>query len=95
MALLRAMPTADEIARRIRHQSAGTVIVDICRDLGIDTAHPLWNEIRNAIIAYDGSLSRLLGLWMARMTGLFVPPPQAEPARQACAGPLPASTAPS
>lgn len=95
VALLRAMPTADEIARRIRHQSAGTVIVDICRDLGIDTAHPLWNEIRNAIIAYDGSLSRLLGLWMARMTALFVPPPQAEPARQAWAGPLPASTAPS
>ena len=94
-ALLRAMPTAEEIAHRIRHQSAGTVIVDICRDLGIDTAHPLWNEIRNAIIAYDGSLSRLLGLWMARMTALFVPPPQTEPARQAWGGPFPASTAPS
>jgi hypothetical protein len=93
--LLRAMPTADEIARRIRHQSVGTVIVDICQDLGIDTTHPLWPEIRDAIIAYDGSLARLLRLSMARMTALFVPPPQAGPAPQAWAGTLPASTAPS
>lgn len=94
-ALLRAMPTAEEIARRIRHQSAGTVIVDICQDLGIDTTHPLWPEIRDAIIAYDGSLARLLRLSMAQMTALFVPPPQTEPAPRAWAGPLPASTAPS
>ena len=94
-ALLRAMPTADEIARRIRHQSAGTVIVDICRDLGIDTTHPLWPEIRNAIIAYGGSLARMLRLWMAQMTALFVPPPHAGPVQQAWADPLPASTAPS
>ncbi len=89
------MPTADEIARRIRHQSSGTVIVDICRDLGIDTTHPLWPEIRNAIIAHGGSLARMLRLWMAQMTALFVPPPHAGPAQQAWADPLPASTAPS
>ena len=63
-ALLRALPSAEEIAAHVRNRSAGAVIVEICRDLGINATHPLWNEIRDAIIAYDGSLSRMLKLWL-------------------------------
>lgn len=62
-ALLRALPTEQEIAAMIRRRPAGAVIVDICRDLGIDTTHPLWRQIRDAIIAYDGSLARMLQAW--------------------------------
>lgn len=65
-ALLRGLPTAEEIAARIRGRTAGDVIVEICRDLGIDTSHPLWPEIRNAILFYDGSLAKTLTIWMER-----------------------------
>lgn len=65
-ALLRGLPSAQDIAAHVRNRSAGTVIVEICRDLGIDTTHPLWPQIRDAIIAYDGSLSRMLKYWMSR-----------------------------
>lgn len=70
-ALLRALPTAQEIAAHVRARSAGAVIVEICRDLGIDATHPLWRDIRNAIIAYDGSLSRMLKLWMGQATAFL------------------------
>ena len=89
------MPTADFVGLALGQLISGAVIVEICRDLGIDATHPLWRDIRNAIIAYDGSLSRMLRLWMAQMTALFVPPPHAGPVQQAWADPLPASTAPS
>jgi hypothetical protein len=70
-ALLRGVPSAQEIAAHIRNRSAGAVIVEICRDLGIDTTHPLWPNIRDAIIAYDGSLARMLKLWMGRASAFL------------------------
>lgn len=94
-ALLRALPTAEEIAARIRHRTTGAVIVEICRDLGIDATHALWPQIRDAIIAYDGSLARMLTIWMSRASALIATLSQDAPARQAWAGPLPASAAPS
>ena len=70
-ALLRGLPSAQDIARLIRGRRPGAVIVEICRDLGIDASHPLWPEIQLAIIQYDGSLARLLRFWMARFPALL------------------------
>ena len=65
-ALLRGLPSAQEIAARLRGRTAGEVIVEICRDLGIKPSHPLWLDIRDAIIRYDGSLAKLLLVWVNR-----------------------------
>lgn len=54
--LLGALPSAREIAARIRNRPAGAVIVEICRDLGITMEHPLWPEIRDAIRYHGGNL---------------------------------------
>lgn len=100
-ALLRGLPSAQEIADHVRNRSAGAVIVEICRDLGIDTTHPLWPNIRDAIIAYDGSLSRMLKLWMERASAyLATLPPDAlswstpAPPWQAWGRPLATTTGP-
>ena len=96
-ALLRAMPSAEEIAERIRHRAPGAVIVEICRDLGIHADHPLWPEIRDAIILHDGSLARMVRVWMDRMS-IFMAALMAQPSPDASSrgwgGPLPASTGP-
>lgn len=96
-ALLRAMPSAEEIAERIRNRAPGAVIVEICRDLGIHADHPLWPEIRDAIILHDGSLARMVRVWMDRMA-IFIAAVMARPSPDASScgwsGPLPASTGP-
>lgn len=71
--LLANMPSAEAIAAQIRHRSAGAVIVDICRDLGIDTTHPLWPAIRDAIIGHNGSLARMVTFWVGRLAVLLAP----------------------
>jgi hypothetical protein len=53
---LARMPTAEQIAAEIRHRPVGAVIADICRDLGIMADHPLWRELRLAVILHGGSL---------------------------------------
>jgi hypothetical protein len=53
------LPTPSEIAAQVRRRPVGAVIADICRDLGIVPAHPLWHEISIAIIANNGSLAAL------------------------------------
>ena len=73
--LLANMPSAEAIAEQIRHRSAGAVIVDICRDLGIDTTHPLWPAIRDAIIGHNGSLARMVTFWIDRLRVLLRPSP--------------------
>ena len=100
-ALLRGLPSAQEIAAHVRSRRAGAVIVEICRDLGIDTTHPLWPDIRDAIIAYDGSMARMLKFWMARASAFLATLPQAAlswpvpaPPWQAWGKPLAASTGP-
>ncbi len=77
-ALLRGLPSAEEIAARIRRRPAGAVIVEICRDLGIDTQHPLWRDIQMAIIAFDGSLVRLVNVWTTQ-AGSFMAARMANP----------------
>ena len=63
-ALLAALPTAQEIAVRVRRRPIGCVIADICSDLGIDTAHPLWREVREAFAHHGnaGFLDLIRGL---------------------------------
>jgi len=58
--LLGALPSAKEIAARLRKRRPGAVIVEICRDLGIDYRHELWREIQDAITHHGGSLATVL-----------------------------------
>ena len=54
------LPTVAEIAAQVRRRPVGAVIADICRDLGIMPAHPLWRELQRAIIDNDGNLATLV-----------------------------------
>ena len=56
---LAALPTAEQIAAEVRRRPVGAVIADICRDLGIMADHPLWRELRLAVILHGGSLTGL------------------------------------
>ena len=47
-AILAALPTAEEIAERLRTRSLSTVLAEICSDLGIVPADPLWREVVDA-----------------------------------------------
>ncbi len=71
------LPTAQEIAERLRHRPAGAVIVEICRDLGIGTSHPLWPEIQRAIIRFGGNPLHLLRVWHQRIETLATRHPDA------------------
>ena len=57
---LALVPTAEEIAAALRHRPAAAVIADICRDLGITPAHPLWGEVMMVITEHGGNCIRLL-----------------------------------
>jgi hypothetical protein len=59
-AALANLPSAREIAERIRHRPIGEVIVDICCDLGIGPNHPFWREVQMAVITSGGMLMRLV-----------------------------------
>jgi hypothetical protein len=54
------LPTAEQIAAEIRRRPIGAVIADICRDLGILPSHPLWHDVRLAMIRHGGSYVRLV-----------------------------------
>jgi hypothetical protein len=64
--LLRGLPTAREIARRVRGRPIGAVIQEICRDLGISGEHPLWDDVLRAITCHGGSRARMLEAVFAR-----------------------------
>jgi hypothetical protein len=51
--------TPEQIARQVRSRPIGAVLTEICRDLGIHKGHPLWWELFDAIIRYDGALARM------------------------------------
>jgi hypothetical protein len=59
-ALLAQMPTPEQIAAEIRRRPIGEVIADICRDLGIIPAHPLWDELAQAILRERGRYAALV-----------------------------------
>jgi hypothetical protein len=64
--LLATLPTPDQIAAKVRRQSIGAVLADICRDLGIAPSHPLWRDLHLAITLYDGNYVRLFNGWLNR-----------------------------
>jgi hypothetical protein len=57
--LLANLPTPEQIAAKVRRQSIGVVLADICRDLGIPPSHPLWGELHLAINQYGGNWLRM------------------------------------
>ena len=65
-ALADHLPTSDQIAAAVRRRPIGTVIADICRDLGISPSHKLWRELTLAIARHGGSTARLLGYILDR-----------------------------
>jgi hypothetical protein len=89
------LPTAEQIAAKVRRQAIGVVLADICRDLGIAPSHPLWNELRSAINAFGGNYIRLVADTLNRafpmahiMTRLKARP--VDPPEPAGTGPPPA-----
>ena len=56
---LAPLPTPEQIAAEVRRRPIGSVIADICRDLGILPTHPLWQELSVAIVWHGGSFNRL------------------------------------
>lgn len=56
-----ALPlTPEQFAAQVRRRPIGAVLADICRDLGILPCHPLWRELRQAIVKYEGNVTRLI-----------------------------------
>jgi hypothetical protein len=72
-ALLAHMPTPEQIAAEIRRRPIGEVICDICRDLGIVPAHPLWRELQHAIIREGGRYAALVIDILKRPSRLPIP----------------------
>ena len=58
-ALLARLPTDREIAAMIRYRPIGSVILDICADLGINLQHPLWPEVKRVLYRH-GAQERAL-----------------------------------
>jgi hypothetical protein len=85
------LPTEAEIAAWVRRRPIGAVIADICRDLGILPSHPLWRELRHAIMGEGGGYARLVIEIIHRGTKLIA---NAWPASAAMTPPVPASTGP-
>jgi hypothetical protein len=75
-----SLPTPEQIAAKVRCQSIGAVITDICRDLGICPNHPLWRELQALIEEYRGNYARLVIEILDRPSlTLFESPPTAAP----------------
>jgi len=79
------MPTAEEIAAALRGRPAASVIADICRDLGIVPAHPLWNEVMLVVAGHGGGFGRFFKDVMARVLRRLTAPP--DPDAQGWAAP--------
>lgn len=59
-----SLPTAEEIAARLKGRPAGSVITEICRDLGIDARHPLWPELNELLRwCHPFNLWRMMEAW--------------------------------
>ena len=78
---LAQLPTAEQIAALVRRQPIGAVIAAIYRDLGIPPSHPLWLDVKQAMLEFGGSLARLLRDILDRAFPLH--PPPAAPAPRA------------
>lgn len=94
---LARLPTPAQIAEEVRRRPVGDVIADICCDLGIRPEHPLWQELRLAIIQYDGNLVRFFKAVWPRTDaapGAQIDAPRAMPASASPQSSAPASTGP-
>jgi hypothetical protein len=83
------LPTADQIAAKVRCQPIGAVIADICRDLGISPNHPLWRELQELIREHRGNYTSLVielldRPWLFRSESEPTAPPT-DPPTPACA----------
>ena len=47
-AILAALPTAEELAEQLRTRSLSAILFDICSDLGLAPADPLWRNVVDA-----------------------------------------------
>ena len=88
---LERLPSAEEIAADVRRRPIGAVIADICRDLGILPSHPLWREIRLAVMGHGGNSVALFMDIMRRVLPVRGLDPTGAPPRL----PAPAGTGPS
>lgn len=66
-ALLLGLPSAEDIAERLRRQPIGAVLADLCLDLGINGTHPLWRDLHAAILCHGGNVTHLMDVWRQRM----------------------------
>jgi hypothetical protein len=76
---LALVPTAQQIAAALRHRPVGAVIADICRDLGIVPAHPLWREVMLVITEHGGSITKLFKATVDRVCARFADLSEVEP----------------
>jgi hypothetical protein len=91
------MPTAEEIAAALRHRPAAAVIADICRDLGIVPAHPLWGEVMAVLSEHGGGFVKYfknvmdrMCLWLTARAAIYAearPAPRSQPAAACGTGP--------
>jgi hypothetical protein len=76
------MPTAEEIAAEVRRRPVGAVLADICLDLGIIPADPLWRELSLAIMTNGGNMVRLFkASWKLAFAWMADLPPEVLNAR--------------
>jgi hypothetical protein len=91
------VPTAEEIAAALRHRPAAAVIADICRDLGIVPAHPLWGEVMAVLSEHGGGFVKYfknvmdrMCLWLTARAAAYAearPAPRSQPAAACATGP--------
>jgi hypothetical protein len=91
------VPTAEEIAAALRHRPAAAVIADICRDLGIVPAHPLWGEVMAVLSEHGGGFVKYfknvmdrMCLWLTARAAVYAearPAPRPQPAAACGTGP--------
>jgi hypothetical protein len=91
------VPTAEEIAAALRHRPAAAVIADICRDLGIVPAHPLWGEVMAVLSEHGGGFVKYfknvmdrMCLWLTARAAVYAeaqPAPRSQPAAACSTGP--------
>jgi hypothetical protein len=91
------VPTAEEIAAALRHRPAAAVIADICRDLGIVPAHPLWGEVMAVLSEHGGGFVKYfknvmdrMCAWLTARAAVYAeaqPAPRSQPAAACGTGP--------
>jgi hypothetical protein len=91
------VPTAEEIAAALRHRPAAAVIADICRDLGIVPAHPLWGEVMAVLSEHGGGFVKYfknvmdrMCLWLTARAAVYAEArsaPRSQPAAACSTGP--------